>query len=152
METLVLVLHVVVALSMVVIILLQQGKGADAGASFGGGGGASGTMFGSLGAMPFLTKLTAMLAVTFFITSLTLAVLASKSSKEVFAIDAPGVVSGAEDVPSVRVNDLAADSDLPPLESGEMEAGVSDLPIDALGDDLSGETSAEGQPLDEVVE
>lgn len=151
METLVLVLHVVVALSMVVIILLQQGKGADAGASFGGGG-ASGTMFGSLGAMPFLTKLTAILAVTFFITSLTLAVLASKSSKEVFAIDAPGVVSGAEDIPSVRVNDPAADSDLPPLESGEMETDISDLPVDVLGDDVSGETSAEGQPLDGVVE
>lgn len=151
METLILVLHVVVALSMVVIILLQQGKGADAGASFGGGG-ASGTMFGSLGAMPFLTKLTAILAVTFFVTSLTLAVLASKSSKEVFAIDAPGVVSGAEDVPSVRINDPAAESDLPSLESGEIEANVIDLPADALGDDVPGETSAEGRPLDRIVE
>ena len=150
METLVLVLHVVVALSMVVIILLQQGKGADAGASFGGG--ASGTMFGSLGAMPFLTKLTAILAVTFFVTSLTLAVLASKSSKEVFAIDAPGVVSGAEDVPSVRVNDPGSESDLPPLESGEMEADIIDLPTDVLGSDVPGEARAEDQPLDRVVE
>ena len=151
METLVLVLHVVVALSMVVIILLQQGKGADAGASFGGGG-ASGTMFGSLGAMPFLTKLTAILAVTFFVTSLTLAVLASKSSKEVFAIDAPGVVSGAEDVPSVRVNDLATEGDLPPLESGEMEADIIDLPADVLGSDVPGETGAEDQLLDRIVD
>ena len=44
METVVLVIHSLVAVSIVALILLQQGKGADAGASFGGG--ASNTVFG----------------------------------------------------------------------------------------------------------
>ena len=144
METLVLVLHVVIALSMVVIILLQQGKGADAGASFGGGG-ASSTMFGSLGAMPFLTKLTATLAVMFFITSLTLAVLANKGSKDTFNIEVPEVVSGEEDIPSVKVNNLELESDLPQLDAAEVG-------LDALEDDVPGETGAEEQPVEQVVE
>ena len=45
MEKLVLVVHVLAALSIVGLILLQQGKGATMGASFGSG--ASQTVFGS---------------------------------------------------------------------------------------------------------
>ena len=142
METLVLVLHVVVALSMVVIILLQQGKGADAGASFGGGGGgASGTMFGSLGAMPFLTKLTAVLAVTFFVTSLTLAVLASKGSKEVFTIGSPEAVLETEDIPSVKVNSSVIEGDFPVIENGK--ADVIDLSADILDNGVQDKVDVE---------
>ncbi len=76
METLVLVIHCLVASVMVGLILLQQGKGAEAGASFGAG--ASQTVFGAAGAASFLTKLTAWLAGIFMVTSLTLAVYARK--------------------------------------------------------------------------
>ncbi|MBV1870131.1 MAG: preprotein translocase subunit SecG [Gammaproteobacteria bacterium] len=135
METIILVVHVVVALSMVVVILLQQGKGADAGASFGGGGGgASGSMFGSLGVMPFLTKLTAVLAVTFFVTSLTLAVLASKGSKEVFTIGAPETALEAEELPQVKVNPVI-ESDLPIVEGAAVDISLpDDIPSDVLGE------------------
>lgn len=44
MESVVLVLHVLVAVAMIGLILLQQGKGAEMGASFGAG--ASQTVFG----------------------------------------------------------------------------------------------------------
>lgn len=74
METLVLVVHVVMAVVMIGLILIQQGKGAEMGASFGAGG--SGTVFGSAGSAGFLTKLTAGLALVFFITSVSLAVFA----------------------------------------------------------------------------
>ena len=74
METLVLVLHVIMAVVMIGLILLQQGKGAEMGASFGSG--ASGTVFGSAGSAGFLTKFTAGLALMFFVTSLALAVFA----------------------------------------------------------------------------
>ena len=47
METIVVVVHVIVAIGIVGLVLLQQGKGADAGASFGAG--ASQTVFGSSG-------------------------------------------------------------------------------------------------------
>ncbi|MEC8429772.1 MAG: preprotein translocase subunit SecG, partial [Pseudomonadota bacterium] len=37
METIVVIVHVIVAIAIVGLVLLQQGKGADAGASFGAG-------------------------------------------------------------------------------------------------------------------
>ena len=63
-------LHVIVCFALVLIVLLQAGKGAEMGAAFGG---ASQTLFGSSGAMGFLTKLTTIAAVIFMITSLILA-------------------------------------------------------------------------------
>ena len=74
-----LVVHVFIAIAMVGLILLQQGKGADAGAAFGSG--ASGTVFGSRGSASFLSRSTAILAALFFVTSLSLAYLASEGAK-----------------------------------------------------------------------
>ncbi|HLD17145.1 MAG TPA: preprotein translocase subunit SecG [Coxiellaceae bacterium] len=76
LQPILLILHVLVALSIVGLVLLQQGKGATAGANFGGG--ASNSMFGSQGAMPFLVKVTVILAVIFFVTSISLTHLAAK--------------------------------------------------------------------------
>ena len=87
METLVLILHILVALGMIVLILLQQGKGAEAGASFGAG--ASNTVFGATGSANFLTKSTAILTTIFFITSLFLAYTAKQHSKELYSLTAP---------------------------------------------------------------
>ena len=69
MTTAVVVLHVVVCLALISIVLLQHGKGAGIGAAFGG---SSQTVFGSTGAAPFLAKLTAVAAILFMLTSLTL--------------------------------------------------------------------------------
>ncbi len=68
------VLHVVACFFLIVVVLLQRGKGAEVGAVFGGGAGA--TVFGSRGAGNFLTRLTTAAAVTFMVTSLSLAYLA----------------------------------------------------------------------------
>ncbi|MFK7161702.1 preprotein translocase subunit SecG [Marinospirillum sp. MEB164] len=76
MHTVVLMIHVVLAVALVVLVLMQQGKGAEAGASFGGG--ASNTVFGSLGPLGFFGKATSWLAAGFFVTSLGLAYLAGK--------------------------------------------------------------------------
>jgi preprotein translocase subunit SecG len=78
MKELILVVHVLAAAGLIALILLQQGKGADIGAAFGSG--ASQTLFGSRGSANFLTRLTALLATIFFVTSLTLAVLATRIS------------------------------------------------------------------------
>ena len=61
----------IIAIALVVLVLLQQGRGAEAGAAFGSG--ASSTVFGSRGSSSFLSRITAMLATGFFVTSLTLA-------------------------------------------------------------------------------
>ena len=127
METVVLVIHSLVAVSIVALILLQQGKGADAGASFGGG--ASNTVFGSLGAAPFLTKLTAILAIIFFITSLGLAVLANNAAKKTFVIDVPSAIT--VDVPNAQL-DKPALSDLPALDVEKPAEAGDSLSIDGV--------------------
>lgn len=80
MQDIIFIIHVVAAVSLIGLVLVQHGKGADAGAAFGNG--ASNTMFGSIGSMPFLIKLTALIAATFFITSVMLGVLVTKQAKQ----------------------------------------------------------------------
>ena len=78
MTSILLVIHVLTAVSIIVLVLLQQGKGADMGAAFGGG---SQTLFGARGSANFLSRITGLLAAVFFVTSLTLAYLYSQSSQ-----------------------------------------------------------------------
>jgi preprotein translocase subunit SecG len=74
-ESLLLAVHVLVAVSLVGFVLLQHGKGADVGAAFGSG--SSGSLFGAAGSANFLSRTTAILATVFFMTSLGLTYLAS---------------------------------------------------------------------------
>ncbi len=79
MQQLILIIHLLAAISIIALVLVQHGKGADVGAAFGSG--SSNTMFGSTGATPFLVKLTAILAAVFFATSIGLTYLSGKDSK-----------------------------------------------------------------------
>ncbi|HEX3847910.1 MAG TPA: preprotein translocase subunit SecG [Steroidobacteraceae bacterium] len=69
----ILVIHVVLACLIIGLVLMQRGKGAEAGAGFGSG--ASGTVFGARGTSTLFSKLTAVFAALFFVTSMTLAYL-----------------------------------------------------------------------------
>jgi preprotein translocase subunit SecG len=71
METLVWVVHIIVAITVIALVLLQHGKGADMGAAFGSG--SSGSLFGATGSANFLSRSTGILATLFFMTSLGLA-------------------------------------------------------------------------------
>jgi preprotein translocase subunit SecG len=77
--TLVLIVHVLVALGIIGLVLLQHGKGADMGAAFGSG--ASGSLFGASGSANFLSRTTAILAGVFFLTSLGLTYLATHAPR-----------------------------------------------------------------------
>lgn len=72
--------HVLLALMIIGLVLLQRGKGAEAGAGFGSG--ASGTVFGARGTSTLFSKLTAVFAALFFVTSLSLAYLGSHTTVE----------------------------------------------------------------------
>ena len=87
MQTIVVVVHVIVAIAIIGLVLLQQGKGADAGASFGAG--ASQTVFGASGSGNFLVRATTIGATIFFITSLSLAVFAKNQSSLGGAANSP---------------------------------------------------------------
>jgi len=97
--------HVVAALGIVGLVLLQHGKGADMGAAFGSG--ASGSLFGASGSANFLSRVTAVLALVFFLTSLSLTYLAThKTSSAVGVMDAvktePAPASGSPATPQVN--------------------------------------------------
>jgi preprotein translocase subunit SecG len=72
--------HGLLCFAIVALVLLQRGKGADAGAGFGAG--ASGTVFGARGSATFFSKLTAVLATLFFVTSMSLAWFATRPQVE----------------------------------------------------------------------
>ena len=118
MENIILIIHFIIAILIIGFVLIQQGKGAEAGASFGAG--ASQTVFGSSGSWNFFSKITAVLATLFFITSVTLAVYA-KNKVVVETIELPQAPESALEI-------LESSSDLPQaIGTGEEEA-TSDLP------------------------
>ena len=67
MLSILIIAQIVLAFIIVIIILLQKGKGAEMGVSFGAG--ASDTLFGSSGPMPFMAKVTWVLAFLFMLNS-----------------------------------------------------------------------------------
>ncbi len=121
METLVLIVHVLVAVSMIGLILLQQGKGAEMGASFGAG--SSQTVFGAAGATSLLTKITAWLALIFMITSLVLAVYARKDVAQRSALVLPASLGQAAPVAPAPVAAPA------PVPAAPAPLGNGDIPV-----------------------
>lgn len=108
------IVHVLVAAGIVALVLLQQGRGADAGAAFGSG--ASGTVFGAQGSASFLTRVTGILAVMFFATSLGLAIMGDTRIDRSSFMDEP-----------VRE---ASEQDLPPGSIQRKEDSLPDMPTD----------------------
>jgi preprotein translocase subunit SecG len=90
------IVHVIVCFALILIVLLQAGKGAEMGAAFGG---ASQTLFGSAGAMGFLTKLTTVAAAVFMMTSLLLAFASSQRVSSIMK-EKPAQTAPAPEAPS----------------------------------------------------
>ncbi len=110
----ILIIHILLALSLIALILMQHGKGADAGAAFGGG--SSGSVFGARGANSFLYKLTASIAIGFFLTSLTLAYLATNER-------------GASDEYQGVIDEVTIDAPVvAPSEVPALDAQAGDVP------------------------
>jgi preprotein translocase subunit SecG len=104
LESLLLVVHLVVAAVVCGLVLLQHGKGADMGAAFGSG--SSGSLFGAAGSANFLSRSTAILAAVFFLSSLGLTWLgAQHAPKDVMQQGVMGDLPAtkASDVPSTPV-------------------------------------------------
>ena len=110
LHTIILTVHIIAGLSVIGFVLIQHGKGADMGAAFGSG--ASGSLFGATGSANFLSRVTAVLAAVFFVTSLGLSYIATSSpqasgsvmdSAPVQAVPAPTPAapdSKAKDIPN----------------------------------------------------
>lgn len=79
MQTVILIIHIILAVFLVGLVLLQRSEGGALG-GLGGGTGASFMTGRAVGNM--LTKMTAIIAALFVVTSLTLGILAKQDVKE----------------------------------------------------------------------
>ncbi|MCJ2375831.1 preprotein translocase subunit SecG [Vibrio sp. ZSDZ34] len=100
MFSVLLVIYLLAAVGVIGLVLIQQGKGADMGASFGAG--ASNTVFGASGSGNFLTRMTALFAIVFFVLSLVLGNLSTQKTESQWVDPTQGQVieKKAEDVMS----------------------------------------------------
>ncbi len=119
MESVVLVIHLILALAIIGLVLLQRSEGGGLG--IGGGGGGLGSFASARGTANALTKMTALCAFGFFITSLTLGVLASGHSRQsagllegldASEIQAPVINVDGEITPPNAINDAQQDLNL----------------------------------------
>ncbi|GJM14678.1 MAG: hypothetical protein DHS20C13_00050 [Thermodesulfobacteriota bacterium] len=126
------VIHVLVSILLIVVVLLQPGKSGDLGSVFGGGG-SSESVFGASGAVPFLSKVTRVLAVLFLLSSLTLGYFAAQNVSS----------SVVTDVPSTQqTTDIAPPAEVSTPETAEEQSAPAEVTQD------SGEaapTQSEGQ-------
>ena len=83
MQSVVLVIHLMIVLALIVVVLLQRSEGGGLG--MGGGG----NFMSSRGTANVLTRATAILATGFFLTSITLAVLATQGRGSRSLLDRP---------------------------------------------------------------
>jgi preprotein translocase subunit SecG len=140
-----LVVHLLIALAIIGLVLLQQGKGAEAGASFGAG--ASQTIFGSAGSWNFFSRMTAIFATLFFVTSISLAVVAKRSA----VVDDPAL-------PKVEQKDIPVElpaTEIPvsaPAETKQeipvlVQPNPAEVPADVLDKDSSVAPQADAQDI-----
>jgi len=98
----VLIIHLLLAVGIIGLVMIQPGKGADAGASLGGGG--SNSVFGAAGGATVFSRLTALLATLFFVTSLVLAYLAADAHKsKTSVVEQVEQVQPETDLPTIPV-------------------------------------------------
>jgi preprotein translocase subunit SecG len=108
----ILAVHVLLALMIIGLVLLQRGKGAEAGAGFGSG--ASGTVFGARGTSTLFSRLTAVFAALFFVTSLSLAYLGTRSPGEPTSVIERAAAAAAASQPAAPASPPAAPASPPP--------------------------------------
>ena len=88
MTSVILVIHLILAIALVCVILLQRSEGGALGMGGGSGGSMGGFMSGRATA-DLLTRTTAFLAAAFMATSMILAILASGDKKQGSILDKP---------------------------------------------------------------
>ena len=100
MASILLTIHIIVAVSLVISVLLQRSEG-----GLGGLGGGMSNIMSSQSSNNFITKLTLYLATGFIVTSLSLAIISSNSNKD--SIIESDIINDfkEKDVPTVPLAD-----------------------------------------------
>ena len=124
MQTILVVVHMFLAIGLVGLILIQHGKGADAGAAFGSG--ASATVFGARGSANFLSRATGILALLFFITSMVLAGFAMNTARDAGLMVREQPAPAAVDTPAAPIEEP---SDVPEVPVAADQTEVPAVPV-----------------------
>src|SRR5262245_4446279 len=121
MATVLLIIHILIALALIGVVLLQRSEGGALGIGGGGGGFMTGR-----GAANFLTRVTAGLAAAFFATSLLLSLVGARVEPPGSILDAPA--PGAAKPQQGKPPGKPADSpQLPPIDLN-LPSGAPDKP------------------------
>ncbi|EPX75977.1 preprotein translocase subunit SecG [Salipiger mucosus] len=124
MQNVILIVHLLLALSLIGVVLLQRSEGGGLGMGGGGGGAMSQRSAGTA-----LGKLTWALAIGFIATSLTLTIIAASDASGVSVMDRlTGNAPAATEDSGGNADELDTDSLLPPPSAGDAE-GDSDAPL-----------------------
>jgi len=136
------VIHVLVSILLILVVLLQPGKSGDLGSVFGGGG-SSESVFGASGAVPFLSKVTRVLAVLFLLSSLALGYYATKDVNSSIVTDAPAT----QQTDLTPVPDVTQTTETQEQADTSQEAATSEVSQES-GDASSpqGETQMSSEP------
>lgn len=130
METILIIIHLMIVIALVVVVLLQRSEGGALGIGGGGGG-----LMSARGAANALTRTTGILAAAFFITSLSLGLLARYGSQPTDILDQlPASQTGSQGTGSLldQLGGLPGDGDTSSGPDGEgqgpVEAPSGDAP------------------------
>ena len=113
MTILLTIVHILICFFLILVVLTQQGKGQDLASAFGGAG--SQAAFGARGTATLLTKVTAVVAATFMVTSLLLGYVQGDPESE-SVVNAPGITTPAPAAATPAATEEAAPAD---SEAGE---------------------------------
>ncbi|MDH5773160.1 MAG: preprotein translocase subunit SecG [Rhodospirillaceae bacterium] len=109
MITVILVIHLMLAIALIGVVLMQKSEGGALGIGGGGGGGGGGFMT-ARGTANLLTRTTGILAALFMTTSIVLAILSGAGQERTSILDSPELSTPApsegtqpESAPSVPV-------------------------------------------------
>jgi len=133
MESVILVIHLIFALAIIGLVLLQRSEGGGLG--IGGGGGGLGGFASAKGTANALTKMTAICAAGFFATSLTLGVLASKSSQENI-----GLLENVNAAQVEALNPVDEESDIKYIPPSDIEAFTSSTELAPVSEEIQEKT------------
>jgi preprotein translocase subunit SecG len=115
MSTVLLIVHIMIAFALIGVVLLQRSEGG----ALGIGGGAGGVVTGR-GVASFLARVTAGLAAAFFVTSLLLSILASRTEAPRSILDVPGGAPPAKAQPGKPSQGPGAP---PPIDLNKIPGG-----------------------------
>ncbi len=118
MHTLLIILHIIVAVCLIISVLMQSSKGEGLAGAFGGGTFSS-TVFGGRGAATFLARATAVLALVFALTSIGLTMVKPSSSAQSAVQKAAGTIPMPQQQAPVNVQQGAQPAATEPAQTGQ---------------------------------